>query len=67
MNDKIIYLSEFVEKPNKKLFGFTITYENGEIRNYFINKNLFQQSTKIEELRKIYKKLEEKKNNDGKN
>ncbi|MEA1971995.1 MAG: hypothetical protein U9N34_01660 [Candidatus Cloacimonadota bacterium] len=61
---KIVYLSEFVEQPDKKLFGFTITFETGEIRNHFIIANQFQQSDIIEDLRKMYKKI--KKNNKSK-
>ncbi len=60
MTKKIIFLSEFVEKPNEKLFGFTITYKNGEIKNHFIAGNPFDLSDRIEELRKMYEKLKGK-------
>ena len=63
---KIVYLSEFVEQPNKKLFGFTITFENGEIRNHYIIANRFQQSDIIEDLRKKYmefKKIQKEEKN----
>jgi len=65
MTKKISSLSEFVEKPNKKIFGFTITYETGEITNHFIYGNRFPQSDRIEELRKMYKRLKENKNSKG--
>ena len=60
MMDNIKFLSEFIDKPNEKLFGFTITYNNGELKNHFITGNPVELSDRIEELRKLYKKIRRK-------
>jgi len=56
-NETINYLSEFIEKPESHLFGFTITYKNGIIENYFVTGNKFENSKKIDELKKLYEKV----------
>jgi len=57
MSNNIKFLSEFIDKPNEKFFGFTIIYKNGELMNHFITGNPVELSDRIEELRKLYKKI----------
>ena len=55
--EKIGYLSEFIEKPKTQIFGFTLTYKNGEIENHFIRGSWHDISHKIIELKELYEKL----------
>ena len=55
--EEIFSLSEFVERPQEELFGFTITYKNGAIKNYFIKGSLYNEFIKVRKLKKLYRKL----------
>ena len=59
--EAINYLSEFIEKPEDQIFGFTLTYISGVIENHFVAGNVIEISDKIGVLKKMYENLKEKK------
>lgn len=59
--EKIFDISKFMEDDQNDVFGFTITYKNGKIKNYFFRGNLEDNKHQIEKLKRKYKDFIKKK------
>ena len=53
---EILSISEFVENREKGIYGFTVTYKNKMVKNFFIQGNYFFLIDKIKALKRDYKK-----------
>ena len=55
--EKIKTINEFIEKPKKKIVGFTVIYESGRVQNFYIRENDFEHPEEIRAIKLRYKKL----------
>ena len=51
---QILSISEFVENRERGIYGFTITFKNKMVKNFFIQGNYFFLIDKIEALKREY-------------
>jgi hypothetical protein len=56
-SQKIVRISNFLEDAEREIYGFTVTYKNGKIKNYFVSGNLEDNEYQIEKLKTKYQNL----------
>jgi hypothetical protein len=54
-NNPILSISNFLEDTDNHIFGFTVTYQNGRIKNYLVQGNTENKSDQIKKLKSKYK------------
>ena len=65
-NGEIIRISNFLEDTNNHIFGFTVTYKNGQIKNYLVHGNAENKQDQIKKLKKKYQDFKKKEKKDVK-
>jgi len=59
-NGEIIRISNFLEDTNNHIFGFTVTYKNGQIKNYLVHGKAENKQDQIKKLKKKYQEFKKK-------
>ena len=54
--NKIKSISELIEKPEKRTVGFTVTYEDGKVHNFYILGDDYEQYEEIQKIKMKYNK-----------